>query len=114
MNLSPRFRIALLAAALVAPMAAQAGDAFYLKGGSAQLTDDSQSLNGIVRTLDDRSTDTYGLLFEHRTHRDMAFGVEYLSYKNDFTPSGKSLPGAGKGDATTRTLQFVARLELQD
>lgn len=109
MKFSLHIRIALLAVAVVAPVAAQAENAFYLKGGFAQLTDDTQNLNGFVRTLDAKSTDTYGLLFEHRTHRDMAFGVEYLNYQNDFLPSGKTILGTGKGTATTRTLQFVAK-----
>lgn len=112
MNLSPRFRIALLAAALVAPVSAQAaGDAFYLKGGSVQLSDDYQNINAQNRTFDSKSTDTYGLLFEHRTRRDIALGVEYLNYSHDFTPGGLSTPPIppGKGTATTRTLQFVAK-----
>ncbi len=109
MSLSHRFLTALLAAALVVPAVAQAGDAFYLKGGFVHLTDNSQNLNAQNRTFDDDSTDTYGLLFEHLTRRGIALGAEYLNYSHDFTPDGLSTPGTSKGVATTRTLQFVAK-----
>ncbi|MDH4134704.1 MAG: hypothetical protein OEV31_07925, partial [Gammaproteobacteria bacterium] len=92
--------------------AAQADKALYLKGGTVQILDDSQTFNGVGRALDEKSTDTYGLLFEHRTRRDMAFGVEYLNFTNDFTPAGLGGGSPGNGFATTRTLNFVAKKYL--
>lgn len=108
MELSLRLRAALFGAALLVPVAAQAGDAFYLKGGFTRITDNTQTLDNQARTLDTDSTGTYGLLFEHRTRRDIALGVEYFNYRNDFLPPNTT----GAGVATTRSVQFVVKKYL--
>lgn len=108
MYLSQCLRVALFAGVLVAPMAAWSETAFYLKGGFAQITDKTQTLDGTARTLDGASTDTYGILFEHRTRRDIGLGVEYFNYRNKFLPPDTT----GSGVATTRSVQFVAKKYL--
>jgi len=108
MELSLHLRVGLFAAALVAPVAAQAENAFYLKGGFSRITDNTQTLDSQARKLDTVSTGTYGMLFEHRTQRDIAFGVEYFNYRNDFLPPNTT----GAGVATTRSVQFVVKKYL--
>ena len=112
MNLTACLRTTLLAAVLVAPVAAQADDALYLKGGFTRLTDNTQVFNSLPRTFDADGTGNFGILFEHRTRRDISLGVELLNYRNDFSPAGEFVPAAGAGVASTRSVQFVVKKYL--
>jgi len=86
-------------------MLAHAETAFTLKGGAVNLWDNTQTLDGASRNLDDTSHSTFAIGWEHRRRNGAAFGMEYLSYRNDFTPP--SSPDTGL--ARTQVLQFVAR-----
>lgn len=98
---------ALLGLLLIAawPAFARAETAFTVKGGAVRLQDDTQYFGGALRGLDDTSHNTFALGWEHRRRHGVAFGMEYLSYRNEFTPP--SPPGTGL--AKTQVLQFIVR-----
>ncbi|MHB8454364.1 MAG: hypothetical protein ACYDDO_06625 [Acidiferrobacterales bacterium] len=84
---------------------AHAGGAFTIKGGTMRLWNNDQDINGSPRTLDTSSDSAYGFSFETRKRNDIGLGIEYLNYRNHFTPPSSPEPGL----ARTQTLQFVAR-----
>ena len=86
------------------PALAQAGGALLMKGGAMRLSDDTQTLNATSLTLDDTSNSTLAINVEGRVQNGMAFGAEYLTYRNDFTST--TVP---TGTAKTQTLQFLAK-----
>ncbi len=88
----------------VLPVVAQAGGAFLMKGGAMRLSDNTQVLDLALRNLDDTSNGTLALNLEGRKRNGVAFGVEYLTYRHDFTP-----PTAEAGEAKTQSLQFLAK-----
>jgi len=106
-NIHQRIGLALtiLVTALASP-AVLAGGAVMIKGGAVVLSDDTQMIDNRFATIDDAtSARTFGLAFEHRTRRNgMSFGVEYNSYRHDFTTVL-----AENGDTNTQVLQFVVR-----
>jgi len=87
------------------PLLARAENGFSLKGGAMNLWDDTQTLDGVPRALDDVSQRTFVIGWEHRRRNGAAFGLEYLSYRNEFTPPA----GPDTGLAKNEVLQFVAR-----
>jgi hypothetical protein len=93
----------LLSAALVIlPGTAAAGGALYIKGGALRLQDDTQMLDSLQHTLDDASNKTIGIGWEARKKNGLAFSIEYLNYRNEFT-----LPASlSTGEARTDVLQF--------
>jgi opacity protein-like surface antigen len=97
---------ALLGLSLFAcwPMLVHAETSFTLKGGATKLWDNTQTVNGASRDFDDTSTSTFAIAWEHRRRNGAAFGMEYLSYRNDFTPPASPDTGV----ARTQVLQFVA------
>lgn len=95
----------LLASLAAGPTLARAETGFTLKGGVMSLWDDTQTINGTARSLDDPSTRTFAVGWEHRRRNGAAFGMEYLNYRNEFTPPA----GADTGLAKTEVLQFIAR-----
>lgn len=107
MRLATHRLYALLGLSLVAawPMLAQAETSFSLKGGAVSLWDDTQTINTTPRNFDGTSHSTFAISWEHRRRNGAAFGMEYLSYRNDFTPPAS--PDTGL--ARTQVLQFVAR-----
>lgn len=94
----------LLATAPMAPPAAADG-AVMVKGGAVLLSDDTQLIDNVLGTLDDSSNRTFAVSFEHRTRRGMAFGVEYTSYRHDYT----TVVSAEAGDTRTQIVQFIVR-----
>lgn len=100
----------LLASLLLLSLAAEstlarAETGFTLKGGAMHLWDNTQTLDGTARALDDTSQRTFAIGVEHRRRNGAAFGVEYLNYRNEFTPPA----GTDTGLAKTEVLQFIAR-----
>lgn len=83
---------------------ALAGGALIMKTGKVQLWDESQSLDGQTRTFDSDSGRTFALAWEHRNRRGMGMGVEYITYRHDYTPSSTTF-----GQAKTQILLFSAR-----
>jgi hypothetical protein len=95
----------LLSAALVIlPGTAAAGGALFIKGGAFRLQDDGQMIDLQQRNLDDTSHSTLAFSWEVRKKSGVALGMEFLSYRNDFTP-----PAALPGEAKTVALQFVGK-----
>lgn len=86
------------------PAVTQAGGAFLVKGGNMYLTDDRQTLNSAQRDLDETSFSTLAFNLEGRKRNGVAFGVEYLTYRHEFTP-----PAAQPGEAKTQTVQFIGK-----
>lgn len=84
---------------------ARAETGFTLKGGAMNLWDNTQTLDGTARAIDDTSQRTFAIGVEHRRRNGAAFGMEYLNYRNAFTPPA----GADTGLAKTEVLQFIAR-----
>lgn len=83
---------------------AMAGGAMIMKTGNVQLWDDTQLLGGQQRTFDSSSWRTFALAWEHRNKLGMGLGIEYITYRHDYTPST-----AGDGQAKTQILLFSAR-----
>lgn len=101
----PRLISAGLAALLLAsPVAAMAGGAVLVRTGGMFLADDSQVIDGTMRSFDQRSDNTFSLSFETRKRHGLALGAEYLTYRHSFTP-----PAADPGDARTRLMMFTAK-----
>jgi len=95
----------LLSAALVMiPGTAAAGGALFIKGGAMRLQDDSQMINLAPRNLDETSYSTLAFSWEVRQKSGVALGMEFLTYRNEFTP-----PAAEPGEAKTIALQFVGK-----
>lgn len=107
MRLAAHQRHALLGLSLFAawPLLTHAETSFTLKGGAVNLWDNTQTLDGTSRNLDDTSNRTFAIAWEHRRRNGAAFGMEYLIYRNDFTPPASPDTGLAK----TQVLQFVAR-----
>lgn len=98
-------RVFLTAALVALPAVTEAGGAFLFKGGLLRLADDSQTLDLTARNLDEQSMGTLALNLEARKKNGVAFGAEFITYRNEFTP-----PNApGPGEARTRVLQFVGK-----
>lgn len=95
----------LLAAVLVLlPGAATAGGALFIKGGALRLQDDGQTIDIQQRSLDETSHSTLAFSWEVRKRSGVALGMEFLTYRNEFTP-----PAAEPGEAKTVALQFVGK-----
>lgn len=95
----------LLSAALVMlPGTAAAGGAFFIKGGAMRLQDDTQMIDLQQRSLDDTSYSTLAFSWEVRKRNGVALGMEFLTYRNEFTP-----PAAQPGEAKAIALQFVGK-----
>jgi hypothetical protein len=93
----------LLSAALVMlPGTATAGGALYFKGGTLRLQDDTQMIDSLQRTLDDTSYKTIGIGWEAHKKNGVAFTIEYLNYRNEFTTHASP----ANGEARTEVLQF--------
>ena len=87
------------------PGTAAAGGAFFIKGGAMRLQDDGQVIDTLPRNLDDTSNKTIGVGWEARKKNGLAFSIEYLDYRNEFTPP----TSPSSGEARTRVLQFGAK-----
>ena len=83
---------------------AMAGGAIIMKLGQVELWDDTQFLGTQARVFDDNSRRTFGLAWEHRNRRGVGLGVEYLTYRHDYSPSTANL-----GEAKTQMVLFSAR-----
>ncbi|HJX18153.1 MAG TPA: hypothetical protein VJ437_08150 [Acidiferrobacterales bacterium] len=101
-----RFAPALLLSAVLVllPGAAAAGGALFIKGGALRLQDDGQMIDLQQRNLDDTSHSTLAFGWEVRKKSGVALGMEFLTYRNEFT-----LPAAEPGEAKTVALQFVGK-----
>lgn len=89
---------------LALPGLAAAEGAFLIKAGRIQINDDLQWLDGDFRSFDNDSYSTLALNIEGRKRRGVAFGAEFLSYRNEFTPS------VGEpGEASVWSIQFLGK-----
>jgi hypothetical protein len=96
--------LVLSAALVMLPGTAAAGGAFFIKGGALRLQDDGQVIDMQQRNLDDTSFSTLAFNWEVRKRGGVALGMEFLTYRNEFTP-----PAAQPGEAKTVALQFVGK-----
>ena len=101
-----RFAAALLSTALIMlpGSAAAAGGAIFIKGGVMRLQDDGQVIDLTSRSLDDTSYSTLAFNWEVRKRNGVALGMEFLTYRNEFT-----VTAAQPGEAKTIALQFVGK-----
>jgi hypothetical protein len=83
---------------------ALAGGAMIMKTGKVQLWDETQFLDNQQLTFDSDSGRTFALAWEHRNRRGMGIGIEYITYRHDYTPSTATF-----GQAKTQILLFSAR-----
>jgi outer membrane protein W len=97
-------RILLALPLFALPTLAAADGAFLFKAGQMNLTDSTQTLEGLPRDFDDESYGTLAMTWEARKPSGAAFGIEFLTYRNDFTP-----PLVEPGEARTWALQFVGK-----
>jgi hypothetical protein len=93
------------AALCMLPGAAAAGGAFYIKGGVMRLQDNGQVIDALQRNLDETSNKTLGIGWEARKKNGLAFSIEYLNYRNEFTPP----TSPSDGEARTDVLQFSGK-----
>jgi len=94
----------LVATLVMLPGTATAGGALFLKGGAMRLQDDGQILDLQPRNLDEASHSTLAFSWEVRKKNGVALGMEFLTYRNEFTPA-TSQPG----EAKTIAMQFVGK-----
>lgn len=68
---------------------AQAADfAMIVKSGTLKLWDDDQRLDQADRHFDDDSRRTLAVAWEIRNAREVALGMEYMTFKHEFSPPG--------------------------
>jgi hypothetical protein len=96
--------VSLSLLALAAPGVASAEEsALMVKVGRLNVSHETQDIDGANRTLDN-STNTYALAWEARANDGVAFGAEFMTYRNDWHG-----PGAQQGDVRTRALLFTMK-----
>jgi len=83
--------MALLAAGMIgtgiqAGVVRAADFAMIVKSGTVQLWDDEQRLDLEERHFDDNSRRTLAVAWEVRNAKEVALGMEYLTFKHDFSP----------------------------
>ena len=87
---APLLALALLFSLLI-PATAAAGDfVLMIKSGAMQLSDETQDLDGGIRTFSDKSDRTLSLAWEIRNAKNVGLGMEYITYEHDFTPLANS------------------------
>ena len=101
-TIHPLIRAILPALLLLASASAQADGALIIKTGNVKLWDETQNLGGADRTFDSNSWRTFALAWEHRNRRGMGLGVEYVTYRHDYTPPST-------GQTKTQVLMFSAK-----
>ena len=74
-----------------------------LKSGVARVADDTQDLDGEIRTFDEDSKKTLAVAWEVRNSRNVGFGMEYITFEHDFTAPINS------GYTKTQLYMFSAR-----
>jgi len=90
---------------VILPGTAAAGGAFFIKGGVMRLQDNGQVIDTLQRNLDETSNKTIGIGWEARKKNGLAFSIEYLNYRNEFTPP----TSPSSGEARTDVLQFSGK-----
>jgi len=90
---------------ILLPGTAAAGGAFYIKSGVLQLQDTGQVIDSLPRNLDEASNKTIGIGWEVRKKNGLAFNIEYLNYRNEFTPPTSPSTGEARADV----LQFSGK-----
>lgn len=98
-------RLLLATLLLASPTLVLADGALLVKAGALRLNDSGQVFESAARDLDDTSHSTLSVSFEARRRGGVAFGIEYISYRHDFTPPA----GPQAGEARTRVLQFIGK-----
>jgi hypothetical protein len=101
----PMIRTFLTAVLLQASASALADGALMIKTGNVELWDATQNLDAVDRTFDNNSWRTFAIAWEHRNRRGMGMGMEYITYRHDYTPG----TGIGAGQAKTQILMFSAK-----
>lgn len=85
------FLAAVMIGSGVAASAVRAADfAMIVKSGTVQLWDDDQWLNAAERHFDDNSRRTLALAWEVRNAKEVALGMEYMTFRHDFSSSAKA------------------------
>ena len=83
----PLLALFLLGSGLPCGIAQAADFAVIVKSGTIQLWDREQQLDGANRDFASNSHSTLALAWEIRNAKEVALGMEYLTYNHDFTPS---------------------------
>jgi len=87
----------------LSPRLVQAADfAVIVKSGTVSLWDTDQLLDSADRDFNRYSHRTLALNWEIRTNKEVALGMEYLTFRHDFTPSDK-------GTTKTEIVQFTVK-----
>lgn len=104
MRLSSLTASAVFAAALLGIVPAQAEEAaLMVKLGRISVSHSSQDLDGAKRDVDD-SRRTYALAYEQRTNDGVAYGGEWITYKNRWNG-----PGNASGEFNSNVLLFTLK-----
>lgn len=100
--LLPFLAVLLTVAALPAGPAHAANFAVIVKSGTVQLWDDEQRLDGVERNFASHSQHTLAVAWEVRNAKEVALGMEYLTFNHDFSP-------AANGHTRTQAWLFTAK-----
>lgn len=92
----------LLGAGVTANSARAADFAVIVKSGTVQLWDQEQRLDGGERNFDSNSRRTLAVAWEVRNAKEVAMGMEYMTYIHDFNPSSN-------GYAKSQLWMFTAK-----
>lgn len=86
LKIVPLLAAVLLGAGVTASAARAADFAMIVKSGTVQLWDDDQRLDMADRHFDDHSRRTLAVAWEVRNAKEVALGMEYLTFKHAFSP----------------------------
>lgn len=76
----------LIGLAMAAHSSLAADFAMIVKSGTVQLWDEEQRLDLAERRFDNNSHRTLAVAWEVRNAKEVALGMEYLTYRHDFSP----------------------------
>lgn len=78
--------VVLIESGLTITVARAADFAMIVKSGTVQLWDDDQRLDLVDRNFDNNSRRTLALAWEVRNAKEVALGMEYMTFRHDFSP----------------------------
>jgi len=81
------FSAAVLVAISLNSVAYGADFVLSMKSGTVFLWDRDQRIDGVERKFDEHSRKSFGLAWEIRNAKGVGMGMEYLYFRNKFTPS---------------------------
>jgi opacity protein-like surface antigen len=101
-RLSLHLLVLICLTTLSAGLARAADFAIIIKSGTVSLWDNDQRLDMVERHFDNHSQSTLAVAWEIRTAKELALGMEYFTFRHDFSP-----PSTGR--TKTQVAQFTVK-----